>query len=71
MPYIVPSVIFFVASFFKKSYYSVDYHVFMWYNVITLKERSKHMDDIIKVLTFIWLAIQISDKLGQWFTGDR
>lgn len=29
------------------------------------------MDDIIKVLTLIWLSIQIAAKLTDWFTGDR
>ena len=29
------------------------------------------MDEIIKVLTIIWLAIQIAAKLTDWITGDK
>lgn len=29
------------------------------------------MEHIIKVLTIIWLAIQIASKLADWFTGDK
>ena len=29
------------------------------------------MDDIIKVLTLIWLAMQIAEKITAWLNGDK